>query len=149
MTLQERILSDYTESFKQKQTNRADTLRLVKAALLNVVKELPAGTTALSDEAVTGVLAKEAKRRKDAAAEFQKASRQDLAEKELAELAIIQEYLPAEANDDEIRTVVRAVLAAQPQPSIGVVMGAAMKELKGKADGNRVRAIVQEMLGGK
>jgi uncharacterized protein YqeY len=100
-----------------------------------------------ADEA--GVVRKQVKQRTDAAAEFEKAGRKELAEKELREREILMAYLPAQKSEDEVRSIVRAIIAELPQGSRnqGAVMKVAMPQLKGQADGNLVRRIVTEEIG--
>lgn len=119
---------------------------MLSAALLEKEKE-GRGTPTEEDE--TAVVQRQAKQRRDSIAQFRAAGREDLASKEEAELAILEGYLPAQASDDQIASVVAGVIvrtgAAGPE-SMGRVMGEAMKALRGQADGNRVRAAVEKAL---
>ena len=97
------------------------------------------------------VVAKQAKQRRDAAAQFEDAGRDDLAEREVAELGYIEQYLPAQASDEEIHQAVQAIVqrtGATTMKDMGRVMGEAMSELKGVAEGSRVQAVVKDLLSG-
>ena len=103
----------------------------------------------LDDAVVTAVLRKLSKQRREGIAEFTKGGRADLAEKEKAELAILESYLPRDLDDAEIETEVRAAIAAAGATSkkdMGRVMKAAMERVQGRADGKRVQAAVQKLL---
>lgn len=134
-------------AMKQKEVERLNTLRMIKAALLNRQKESAGGSDELSDDAVIEVLQKEAKKRKESIAAFTDAGRNELAATEQSELAVIEGYLPAAMSPDEIRQIVEQVVASMDAPNFGAVMGATMKEVGSRADGNDVRAVVQEVLG--
>src|SRR5437016_6216344 len=99
MTLKDRIISDMTAAMKAKDTARTSTLRMVKAAIMHREKE---GGAALTDEDVTKLLRSQVKQRRDSVEQYQKAGRQDLVDKEQAELAIIEAYLPQGASSEEI-----------------------------------------------
>lgn len=145
MALHEQLLADLAGAMKAQDTETLSTLRMVKAALLNAQKA-QGGNELLSDDVVLAILAKEVKKRKESAAAFRDAGREELAVKEDAECAIIERYVPAQASDEEIRAAVQEVIATMGGDNFGAVMGAAMKKLSGTADGNRVKAIVQECL---
>ena len=102
----------------------------------------------LTDEEVLAVLRSEVKKRKDAAGEFEKAGRQDLAEKENRERAILEKYLPAEMTDEEIEKLVAPLAKGATEKDFGRVMGSAMKEIAGRASGDRVAAAVRKLLQG-
>jgi len=112
------------------------------------VEKRPTGGMTAADE--MQVLTSAAKMRKEAIEEFDKAGRKDLADKERAELEIIQEYLPKQMSREEIVTMVGELakqLAVESQKDFGKLMSAAMKELRGKADGKMVQEVVKERLG--
>ena len=103
----------------------------------------------LDDEAVTGVLSRQAQRHRDSIEAFQQGNRQDLVDKEEAELAVILEYLPEQMSGDAITEIARKViadLAASGPQDMGRVMGALMPQLKGKAQGKEVSSVVTELL---
>jgi len=124
---------------------RLDTLRSVLSGF--TYKRTEAGTD-LSDADELAVVQKQVKQRTDSLGEFEKAGRQDLADKERAERDILTAYLPAQKSSDEIRAIVKAALAALPAGgrNQGAAMKAVMPQLKGLADGNLIRQIVTEEL---
>lgn len=102
-------------------------------------------TTPLSDADALDVLRKQVKLRRDAAEQYEKAARPDLAAAELAQVAVIQEFLPAEVSPDEIRAAVRAAMAAGAT-DVGKVMAQVMPAFKGRADGKLINQVVREEL---
>ena len=151
MTLAEKITKDLTAAMKAKDAPRTSVLRMAKAALKN--REIDKGE-ALEDPEVVKALQTLVKQREDSAEQYEKASRPELAEKERAEIAVLQEYLPAEISDDEIATAIDKAVeetgAASPK-DMGKVMKAAMAALAGSGkavDGKRVNAAARKRLGG-
>lgn len=150
MSLKDTINNDIKNAMLKKESQRLETLRMVKAKLLEKEVEkrvTPEGMTA-DDE--MQVLLSSAKMRKEAIEEFEKAGRKDLADKERGELEIIQEYLPKPLTQEEISNIVNEIaakLGVQGPKDFGKLMGAAMKELRGKADGKIVQDIVKAKLG--
>lgn len=124
------------------------TLRLLLTAIHNreIEKKGKTGTGDLSDEEVMAIIRSEAKKRKDAIAEFTRGGRMESAEKEAMELAILEKYLPAEMTDEEIEKLVRPLAAGRALPDFGVVMGLAMKAVSGRASGERVSVAVKRIL---
>ena len=105
----------------------------------------------LGDDEVLKVVAKEAKKRKEASTAFRDANRPELADTEDAELAVLEGYLPAQLGDDELRAIVERAVAstgATGMPQMGLVMKAAQVEVAGRADGGRVAAVVRQVLAG-
>jgi uncharacterized protein len=144
-SLKDRIASDLKEAMKARDQLRLDTLRSAISGF--TYKRTEAGTD-LSDADELAVVQKLVKQRNDSLAEFEKAGRQDLADKERAERDILVGYLPAQKSADEIRAIVKAAVAALPENSRnpGAAMKAVMPQLKGLADGNLIRQIVTEEL---
>jgi uncharacterized protein YqeY len=99
-----------------------------------------------NDDDVVDVLRKSIKRRRESAEMYTKGDRSDLADKETAEATALEKYLPAQVNDDELRTAVQAAIAAGAK-QIGAVMGKVLPQFKGRADGSRINAIAREELG--
>lgn len=124
------------------------TLRMLLSAVKNreIEKRTKTGASELTEEETVAVLRSEAKKRKDAAGEFEKAGRRDLAEKEKRELAILEKFLPAEFSDEEIEKLVRPFTAGRALSDFGAVMGVAIKAVAGRASGERVSATVRQML---
>ena len=145
--LQQKLVSDLKEAMKAGNADKVGVLRMLNAALQNqaIVKGKDA---VLTDEEVTAVLMREAKKRKESVEAFIKGGRPELAEKEKAELAMLEIYLPKQMSREEVVVVVEKVLAGLADKSNqGLVMKAVMQELKGKADGKTISEIVREKLG--
>ena len=147
MALKDQIIADMTAAMKAKDAARTSTLRMVKAAITNREKE---GGAALTDEDVMKLLRSQMKQRRDSVEQYQKAGRQDLVDKEQAELAIIEAYLPQAASQEEIDAAVVAAIVetgASSMKDMGAVMKAAMAKLAGKnADGKMVSETVKAKL---
>ena len=149
-TLKARLQHDLHDAMRARDTVRSGTLRMTLAAITTAEV---AGDEAreLSDDEVLKVVAKEAKKRKEAAAAFTGAGRPELAATEEAELLVLEGYLPAQLDDEALREIVdRAVAAtgATGMPQLGMVMKAAQGEVAGRADGGRVAAVVKQVLSG-
>jgi uncharacterized protein YqeY len=148
MSLKERITSDMTAAMKSKEAGRLSTLRMVKAAVQN--REIEKGGE-LSDEELTKVLQSLVKQRRDSVEQYEKAGREELAEKERAEISVIEEYLPRAATREEIERAVEEAVAetgASSMKEMGAVMKAALSRLAGRnADGRTVSEIVKSKLG--
>jgi uncharacterized protein len=145
-TLKERIASDLKEAMRARDQLRLDTLRSALSGF--TYKRTEAGAE-LSDADELAVVQKQVKQRNDSLAEFEKAGRADLADKERAEREILTAYLPAQKSADDIRAIVKSAIAALPEAgrNQGAAMKAVMPQLKGLADGNLIRQIVTEELG--
>ena len=149
MSLKQRLLSDLTASMKAQDALRTSTLRMAKAALQN--REIEKGGE-LDEEEMAKLLRSLVKQRRDSVEQYEKGGRQDLADKEKAEIEIIDNYLPQAATQAEIETAVSAAITETGASSIkdmGKVMKAAQAALAGKnADGRTVSEIVKAKLGG-
>jgi len=146
MSLKDRINDDMKAAMRAKETDRLGTIRLLTAAIKQ--REVDERIT-LDDAAVIGVVDKMLKQRKDSIEAFEKAGRQDLADKEKAEVAVLQAYLPARMSADEIAAEVKAIVAelgAKGPGDMGKVMGAVKTRLAGKADMGQVSAAVKAAL---
>lgn len=145
MVLVDRIAADLTAAMKARDTTATATLRSVVAAVRNLrVAEGHEGD--VTDEEAQALIAREAKRRSEAAEAFAAAGRPDLADKERAELAVLRRYLPAELDDAELAAIVDAALAASGATDLGAAMKAVMPAVRGRADGRRVNALVRARL---
>jgi uncharacterized protein YqeY len=147
-TLKERITEDMKAAMRAKETERLGAIRMLTAAIKQ--KEVDERVE-LDDAGVVGIVDKLLKQRKDSIDAFQKAGRQDLADKEQAEVAVLQAYLPARLSADEIAAEVKAIVAetgAKGPADMGKVMGAAKQRLAGKADMGQVSAAVKAALAG-
>lgn len=148
MSLQDQINNDMKEAMKAKDTVRLTALRAIKAQLLLAATEAGAsGET--SEEAGMKMLQKQVKQRKESAELYKSQGREDLAEPELAEAAIIEQYLPKQLTEEELKPILQGIIdqvgAAGPQ-DMGKVMGMATKELGGKADGKTISSVVRGLL---
>jgi uncharacterized protein YqeY len=152
MSLKDRISEDIKTAMKAKDKLRLETVRSIKKVIIEDESTVRGqGQDALTEEQELAVLTRLAKQRKDAIAQYTDANREDLADKEAAELAIIEEYLPAQMSDEAIEAVIDGLIAktgAASAKDMGKVMGPAMKELKGRADGAKVQAMVKAKLAG-
>ena len=143
----EQIDSDLTAALKARHNAAVLTLRGIKTVLANA--EIANNRQAVSEEIAVKLLRSEVKKRNEAAALYVQGGRSELAEKEIAEIAIIKKYLPAELSEDSIRAAVTQVIsdsgAGGPQDT-GKVMGLVMAKLAGQADGSVVSKLVKEAL---
>lgn len=148
MSLKERITEDMKAAMRAKDSERLGTIRLLTAAMKQ--KEVDERIE-LDDVAVIGILDKMLKQRKDSIEAFEKAARQDLADKEIAEVKVLQAYLPARLSAEEVAAEVKAIVAelgAKGPGDMGKVMGAVKARLVGKADMGQVSAAVKAALAG-
>ncbi len=147
MSLKDRISSDMKTAMKARDQLRVDALRSVLSGFIYKKAEAGAGGE-LSDQDQLDVVRRQVKQRNDSIAEFTKAGRAELAEKETKERDILQAYLPQQKSADEIRAVVQKALAGMSagDRNQGAIMRAVMPQLRNAADGNLVRQIVAEEL---
>jgi uncharacterized protein YqeY len=147
MTLKDKIISDMTAAMKAKDAARTSTLRMVKAAIMHREKE---GAGELQDDDVLKLLRSQLKQRRDSVDQYQKAGRQDLADKETAEIVVIEFYLPQGASEAEIEQAVTDAISetgATSMKDMGAVMKRVMVKLTGKnADGRLVSETVKKKL---
>jgi uncharacterized protein YqeY len=147
MTIQEKIQAQMTDAMRNKDQLRLSVLRMMKTAVKNkeIEKMKP-----LDENECVAVLNTLVKQRKDSVDQFRKGGREELAQKEEAEIKIIEEYLPAAASEDDIRAAIDGAIAetsAASMKDMGKVMKAALARLAGKsADGTRVSQMVKEKL---
>ncbi|GFP19582.1 uncharacterized protein HKBW3S03_01087 [Candidatus Hakubella thermalkaliphila] len=147
MLLKERVIQDMQNSLKKGDKIRLSTMRLLLSEIKNLEKEKRISD--LSDDDVLSVVRREIKRRDQALEEFRKTDRKDLVDKEERERQILEEYLPVQLSQEELEAMVRRVIqetGASSSREMGKVMGRMMQEVKGKADGKRVRQIVESLL---
>ncbi|PYS41611.1 MAG: glutamyl-tRNA amidotransferase [Acidobacteria bacterium] len=148
MSLKDQITSDMTAAMKAQDRARTSTLRMLKAAIVD--REKDTGQH-LDEEEVTKLLRSQLKQRRDSVEHFQKGNRPDLVDKETAEIAVIESYLPQPASAEEIDQAVAAAIAetgATSMKDMGAVMKAVMPRLAGKnADGRAVSDAVKKKLG--
>ncbi len=146
MALRDDIQSAQTSAMKARQTETLSTLRMLWSAIRNEEINL---RQELTDEEVVGVVSRQIKQLRDSATDFAAGGRIDLAEKASAEIKLLETYLPVQMSDEELDSVTKKIindLSATGVGDVGKVMGNVMKQVKGKADGNRVRNIVTRLL---
>jgi len=148
MSLEAKIMESLKTAMKAKDEVALRTLRAIKAAI--IIEKTAEGATGEIDEATEiKMLQKMAKQRKDSLQIFEQQQREDLASKEREELAIIEQFLPAQMSEAEIKQALELVIAevgASSMADLGKVMGIASKALAGKADGKLIATLVKELL---
>jgi len=149
MNLFDQISEDIKKAMLARNHAETEALRGIKKEFLEA-KTAKGGDGTLPDEQAVKILQKMVKQRKESARIFAEQKRQDLADNELAEVAVIEQYLPAQMSDAELETIIAAIIsevgAAGPQ-DMGKVMGVATRQLAGKAEGRAISEKVKEMLG--
>jgi hypothetical protein len=146
MGLNERLNEDMKQAMKQQDKFRLSVIRMLRSAVKN--QEIERKKT-LDDSEITDILVSELKQRKDSLHEFEKAGRSDLAEKVKAEIAVINEYLPQQLTEEELKAIVQQTIqetGASSRADMGKVMAAIMPKIKGRADGKLVNQMVQQFL---
>ncbi|WP_337865615.1 GatB/YqeY domain-containing protein [Ignavibacterium sp.] len=147
MNLKEKINNDLKEAMKSGDKVRLNTVRSIRALILEFEKS--GANKELTPEDELKLLTGAAKKRMDSIEQFRNAGRMDLVENEEAELKVLEEYLPKQLTEDEIKIEVQKIIAeagAKGKEDFSKVMPASMKALKGRADGNLVRKIVESLL---
>ena len=148
MNIDEKINSELKDSIKAGNKLRMETLRSIRAAIIEFNKS--GAGRAINDDDCLKIIKNQAKRRRDAIELYKTANRPELLEKEEKELEIISEFLPKQLSEEEIKNIILVLVeksGASGMQDIGKVMGPAMKELSGKADGGMVQSIVKAILG--
>ncbi len=146
MSLSEQLQADMKTAMRDGDAQRRDTLRMAIAAVQNAEKEK---REPLSDDEALAVLTKQVKTRRESIKAYRDAGRDDLADKEQAEIDVLAPYLPEQLGEDEVRALVTEAIAstgASSPKDMGRVMGALMPKVKGRADGKMVSGIVNEEL---
>ena len=148
MTLKEKLMADFKEAMKAKDEVAKNTISFARAA----VKQYEVDTREeLDDAGIIAILAKQVKMRRDALADFENAGRTDLVESYNAEIEILSRYLPEQLSEEKLREIVAEVAAGLGieggKQNMGKLMGPVMAKVKGLADGNAVKKVVQEFLG--
>lgn len=147
MSLQTKVMEALKEAMKAKDTVALESLRAIKSAILLAKTEAAAEELSEADE--LKLLQKLVKQRKDSATLYTQQGRNDLAEPELAQMAVIEKFLPAQLSEAEVETALRGVInqvGATTPKDMGKVMGVATKQLAGKADGKLISEIVKRLL---
>ena len=150
MSLHQQIKDQIKEAMKAHDAVRLGVVRSLVAGFTNELVSLKrTPQDELSDEEVLNVIRRAVKQRKDSIEQLTKGGREDLANSEKAELAVLETYLPASMSREEVLVIAKAKMAelgVTDKSKIGMFMGALMKELKGKADGDVVKSVVEELL---
>lgn len=144
----DQISEDIKSAMKARDKVRLATLRNIKKVFLEA-KTAPGANDTLEDADAMKILQKLAKQGKESAATFVQSGRQDLADEELAQVAVIEEYLPKPLTAEEIEAVVKEIIAqtgASSMKDMGKVMGIASKQMAGKAEGGAISAVVKRLL---
>ncbi len=147
--ISERLLEDMKSAMRAGDKDRLRAIRSLRADLQEKAIQSQRGDDGLTEDEELNVVQKAAKQRKDAIEQYEAAGREDLAEKEREELAVIEEYLPEQLSDDELTQEVRQIIeetGASSMQDMGRVMGKAMQKLKGKADGSRISSVAKDLL---
>lgn len=144
--LKEKLMSDLKEAMKEKQILRKNVVQMIRAAILQVEKDKQ---IELDENQVLEIIAKEAKKRKDSLADYEKSGRQDLIDQVNQEINIISEYLPKQLSKDEISEIVKEVIKETGATNIkdmGKVMKSAKEKIGPAADGKTINEVVRELL---
>lgn len=147
MNLEEKVNESLRKAIKESDKVRMDTLRSIRASIIEFNKS-GIGRAMTSDDELK-ILQSAVKKRKEAIELYEKGGRQELADREKEEIRIIQEFLPEQLSEGEVRTIVKKIITevnAMSLKDLGKVMGKAMQELKGKAEGSLVQSIAKELL---
>jgi len=148
MSIRERLEEDIRNAMRSRSQQRLEALRFLKSAINRV--EIDRRVT-LDDDGVTEVIVRQVKDRRDSIRMFQEGNRQDLVEKESADLVVLEEYMPPQLGEEELVTLIEDTIRQVGAETIrdkGKVMGRLMPQVQGKADGQQVNAIVTRMLEG-
>ncbi|TCK05225.1 GatB/YqeY domain-containing protein [Phorcysia thermohydrogeniphila] len=148
MGLKERLLQDMKEAMRAKDKVKLSTIRMINSLIKNAEIDKRGE---LTDDEIVQLLMKYAKQRREAIEMYEKGGRQDLVEKEKAELAVVESYLPKQLSEEEIRELVREaieVVGASSPKDLGKVMQYVMPKVKGRAEGSLVNKIAREELSG-
>ena len=149
MNLEEKVMTEMKEAMKSRNESVLRSLRAIKAEIIKAKTDPGAGGE-INEATEQKFLQKMMKQRRDSLDIFEKQGRQDLAEKEKEEMAVIEKFLPAQMSEAEIKQSIAIIikdLSASSAADLGKVMGVASKQLAGKADGKTISGIVKEMLG--
>jgi uncharacterized protein YqeY len=147
MSLQQKVLDDIKTAMKSKEADRLSAVRLLQSAIK--YREIELRPNPINDQEIMGVIRKLVKQRKDSITEFEKAGRQELADKEKFELSILETYLPAQMSADQVAKIVEEVIAAQgatTMKQMGGVVKEVMARTGGQADGKTISDLVKSKL---
>ncbi len=148
MNLEEKVMSQMKDAMKSKNEGLLRGLRAIKAAII-LAKTAEGAGGQLKEEDEVKMLQKLVKQRKDSLEIFEKQGREDLSKKEIEEIEVIEQFLPKQLSQEELKEIIAGIIektGASSPADIGKVMGAATKELAGKADGKTISSIAKELL---
>ncbi len=147
MTIKERLMADFKEAMKARDEVSKNTISFARAAIKQYEVD---NREELDDEGIIAILVKQVKMRKDALADFEKANRTDLIDSYTAEIEVLKKYLPEQLSEDKIREIISGIAndlgIEGGMNNMGKLMGPVMAKLKGLADGNMVKSLVEEFL---
>ncbi len=144
--LKEKLLNDMKESMKNKDTIRKNVIQMIRASILQIEKD---NQKEVNDEEIIQIIAKEAKKRKDSLADYEKSGREDLISEIKEEIKIIEEYLPAQLSVEEIEKIVSEIisnLGATSMKDMGPVMKEAKAKIGASSDGKTINEVVKKLL---
>lgn len=142
MSLNQQLIDEMKQAMKSGDKIRLGTIRFLRAQIKNF--EIDNGEQ--NDAGIEKIVAKQVKQVKESIEEYQKAGRDDLVAEEENKLKVLEEYLPEQMSDEDISTVIEEVLKGLEDPQMGPVIGQVMAKVQGKADGNKVSALVRQAL---
>jgi uncharacterized protein YqeY len=149
MSLFEKISADIMQAMKGKDKVALEAIRAAKTAFILARSEKGASSVLSEDEEIK-IIQKLVKQRRESAAIYKEQNRKDLYDREVAEADVLEKYLPAKVSEEELTSIIKDIITrtgAGSPADFGKVMGAAVKELAGKADGKEISAIVKQLLG--
>lgn len=147
MALKEQLMQDLKAAMKEKDTIRKNVVTMIRAGILQIEKD---NKTELDDDGVIDIISKQLKQRRDALEEFAKGKRDDLVAQTNSEIALLLSYLPKQLSGEELKEIVAKAMAKlniTQMNQIGKLMSEVMPQVKGKADGKAINAIIKELLG--
>jgi uncharacterized protein YqeY len=147
MSLKEQLLEELKNAMKEKDSVKKNTVQMARAAILQVEKD---NRITLDDDGIIDVIAKEVKKRRDVLPDYEKSGRQDLIDSLKAEVDVLLQYLPQQLSEEELEAIVRKAVqdtGAASAKDMGRIMQAVMPQVKGRADGKMINAMVKKIIG--
>lgn len=147
MSLKEQLLEDMKNAMKDKDAIKKSTVQMARAAILQVEKD---NRITLDDDGILEIIAKEVKKRRDVLPDYEKSGRQDLIDNLKAEIDVLLQYLPQQLTEEELEVIVRQAVqetGATSAKDMGRIMQIVMPQVKGRADGKMINAIVKKIIG--
>lgn len=142
--LKQKIQKDFVSALKQKQELEISVLRMLNSAIKNA--EVAVRRKNLTDSDIIKIIKQQIKQRKDSITQFKQGNRHDLIEKERKELKILQNYMPEQMSEAQIREIIKKIISENNLSGFGPAMGKVMAEIKDQADGNLVKKILEQEL---